>query len=58
MKKERNIGQEILAGIREIKEWQQGKKKLKTTCVQHSIYFGYLDEKKLSCSSDNIYRIN
>jgi putative transcriptional regulator len=34
MKKERNIGQEILAGIREIKEWQQGKKKLKTTRIQ------------------------
>jgi len=34
MKKERNIGQEILTGIREIKEWQQGKKKLKTTRVQ------------------------
>ena len=34
MKKERNIGQEILAGMREIKEWQQGKKKLKTTRVQ------------------------
>ncbi len=34
MKKERNIGQEILAGIKEIKEWQQGKKKLKTTYVQ------------------------
>ena len=34
MKKERNIGQEILAGIREIKEWQQGKKKLKTTRVR------------------------
>jgi hypothetical protein len=33
MKKERNIGQEILAGIKEIKEWQQGKKKLKTTRV-------------------------
>lgn len=31
MKKERNIGQEILAGIQEIKEWQQGKKKLKVT---------------------------
>ena len=34
MKKERNIGQEILAGIREITEWQQGKKKLKTTRIQ------------------------
>ena len=34
MKKERNIGQEILAGIREIKQWQLGKKKLKTTRVQ------------------------
>lgn len=34
MKKERNIGQEILTGIREIKEWQQGKKKLKTTHMQ------------------------
>lgn len=34
MKKERNIGQEILAGIREIKEWQQGKKKLKVTRIQ------------------------
>ncbi len=33
MKKERNIGQEILDGIQEIKEWQQGKKKLKTTQV-------------------------
>lgn len=32
-KKERNIGQEILAGIKEIKEWQQGKKKLKATRV-------------------------
>jgi len=34
MKKERNIGQEILAGIKEIKEWQQGKRKLKATRVQ------------------------
>ena len=34
MKKERNIGEEILAGIREIKEWQQGKKKLKTTRLE------------------------
>ena len=34
MKKERNIGQEILAGIKEIKEWQQGKKRLKITRVQ------------------------
>ncbi|GEM_PF-4748091 len=34
MKKERNIGQEILAGIKEIKEWQQGKKKLKVTRVR------------------------
>ncbi len=34
MKKERNVGQEILAGIKEIKEWQQGKKQLKTTRVQ------------------------
>lgn len=33
MKKERNIGQEILEGIQEIKEWQQGKKKLKVTRV-------------------------
>src|SRR6185312_5589202 len=33
MKKERNIGQEILSGIREIKKWQQGKKKLKITQV-------------------------
>ena len=31
MKKERNIGEEILAGIQEIKEWQQGKIKLKVT---------------------------
>ena len=31
MKKERNIAQEILTGIQEIKEWQQGKKKLKVT---------------------------
>lgn len=31
MKKERNIGLEILEGIQEIKEWQQGKKKLKVT---------------------------
>ncbi len=31
MKRERNIGQEILAGIQEIKKWQQGKKKLKVT---------------------------
>lgn len=34
MKKARNIGREILAGIKEIKEWQQGKKKLKTTHVR------------------------
>jgi len=33
MKNERNIGQEILAGIQEIKEWRQGKKKLKTTRI-------------------------
>lgn len=33
MTKTRNIGQEILAGIKEIKEWHQGKKKLKTTSV-------------------------
>ncbi len=34
MNKERNIGQEILAGIKEIKEWRQGKRKLKTTRAQ------------------------
>jgi len=34
MKKERNIGQEILAGIKDIKKWQQGTKKLKTIQVQ------------------------
>ena len=33
MKKERDIGQEILDGIKEIKEWQRGKKKLKVTHV-------------------------
>ena len=33
MKKERNIGQEILAGLQEIKEWRQGEKKLKVTRV-------------------------
>jgi putative transcriptional regulator len=31
MKRARNIGQEILEGIQEIKEWQQGEKKLKVT---------------------------
>lgn len=31
MKKERNIGQEILNGIEEVKEWRQGSKKLKVT---------------------------
>lgn len=31
MKKARNIGQEILEGIEEIKKWQQGQKKLKVT---------------------------
>lgn len=34
MKKKRNIGQEILAGVKEIKEWQQKKQKLKTTRVK------------------------
>lgn len=34
MKKERNIGLEILDGLKEIKEWQQGKKKLKITRAQ------------------------
>lgn len=33
MKKERNIGQEILSGLKEINEWQKGKKKLKVTRV-------------------------
>lgn len=33
MTKKRNIGQEILDGIQEIKEWQKGKKKLKVTRV-------------------------
>lgn len=33
MKKMRNIGQEILEGIQEIKEWQKGDKKLKVTCA-------------------------
>jgi putative transcriptional regulator len=33
MKTERNISLEILDGIQEIKEWQQGKKKLKVTSV-------------------------
>ena len=33
MKKERNIGEEVLAGLLEIKAWQAGKKKLKTTKV-------------------------
>lgn len=31
MKKERNLGQEILQGIQEISEWQQGKRRLKVT---------------------------
>lgn len=31
MKKERNIGQEILDGLEEIRAWQQGKNKLKVT---------------------------
>ena len=34
MKNERNIGQEILDGIQEIKEWQHGNKKLKSTRVK------------------------
>ena len=33
MKAKRDIGQEILEGIKEIKAWQQGKKKLKVTHV-------------------------
>lgn len=33
MKNTRNIGQEILEGIQEIKEWQEGKKKLKVTRI-------------------------
>jgi putative transcriptional regulator len=32
-RKKRNIGQEILEGLREIKLWQRGKKKLKTTTI-------------------------
>lgn len=31
MEKKRNLGLEISNGIREIKEWQQGRKKLKVT---------------------------
>lgn len=31
--KQRNIGQEVLAGLQEIAAWQQGEKKLKTTKV-------------------------
>jgi putative transcriptional regulator len=33
MKRQRNIAQEILDGIQEIKEWQKGTKKLKITKV-------------------------
>ena len=33
MSKERNIGEEILAGLKEIQAWQVSKKKLKTTTV-------------------------
>ena len=33
MKTKRNIGQEILEGLDEIKAWQDGKKRLKTTEV-------------------------
>jgi putative transcriptional regulator len=33
MKTQRNIGQEILAGIKEIQAWQRGEKKLKTTRI-------------------------
>ena len=32
--RERNIGQEILQGIKEIKLWQRGKRKLKTTTTK------------------------
>jgi putative transcriptional regulator len=31
MKQQRNIGQEILEGLEEIKQWQHGEKKLKVT---------------------------
>lgn len=31
--KQRDIGQEILAGIQEIKKWQRGEKKLKVTRI-------------------------
>lgn len=34
MKTKRNIGQEILDGIKEIKAWQLGKKKLKVTKIE------------------------
>jgi putative transcriptional regulator len=33
MKHKRNLGQEILDGMKEIKAWQQGKKKLRTRSV-------------------------
>lgn len=33
MTKQRNIGEEILEGIAEIKSWQKGEKKLKTTAI-------------------------
>lgn len=33
MKTQRDIGKEILEGLEEIKQWQQGKKKLKVTHI-------------------------
>lgn len=34
MKSKRNIGQEILEGLKEIRAWQQGKKELKVTKIE------------------------
>jgi putative transcriptional regulator len=33
MKKQRNIGREILESLQEIQDWQKGKKTLKTTSI-------------------------
>lgn len=51
MKKSRDIGKEILSGLEEIKAWQQGKKKLKTTSLPKACDVAKI-RKKLDLTQD------
>ena len=51
MKKNPDIGQEILKGLKEIAEWQQGKKKLKVTSLPRACDVAKI-RKKLDLTQD------